>query len=51
LARFVLDIPGGADGAIWLAGVAGGLILVVLAGWISTRRLRKMSAMSLLRGV
>jgi putative ABC transport system permease protein len=51
LARFVLDIPGGADGAIWLAGVAGGLILVVLAGWISTRRLRKISAMSLLRGV
>jgi ABC-type lipoprotein release transport system permease subunit len=30
--------------------VLGGMVLVMLAGWLNTRRLGKMSPMSILRG-
>ncbi|MBI5891446.1 MAG: FtsX-like permease family protein [Nitrosomonadales bacterium] len=39
LARFVLDIPYQSDGSIWFIGVGGGMAVVMLAGWVATRKL------------
>ncbi len=50
LARHVLEIPYRPDSLVWLYGVLGGMVLVMLAGWLKTRRLGKMSPMSILRG-
>jgi putative ABC transport system permease protein len=50
LARHVLEIPYRPDSLVWLYGVLGGMVLVMLAGWLNTRRLGKMSPMSILRG-
>ena len=50
LARHVLEIPYRSGSAVWLVGVLGGMALVVLAGWLNTRRLGKESPMSILRG-
>jgi putative ABC transport system permease protein len=49
LGRFVLEIPVRQDGFIWLAGVAGGMVLVMLSGWLTTRKLGRMSPMRILR--
>ncbi len=50
LARHVLEIPYRPDSLVWLYGVLGGMALVMLAGWLNTRRLGRMSPMSILRG-
>ena len=50
LARYVLDIPYHSGGGVWLAGVLGGMALVMLAGWLNTRRLGKVSPLLILRG-
>jgi putative ABC transport system permease protein len=50
LARHVLDIPYRSGSAVWLVGVLGGMALVVLAGWLNTRRLGREPPMSILRG-
>jgi len=50
LARHVLEIPYRSGSAVWLVGVLGSMALVVLAGWLNTRRLGKESPMSILRG-
>lgn len=47
--RFVLEIPVRQDGFIWLAGIAGGMVLVMLSGWLTTRKLGRMSPMRILR--
>ncbi len=39
LARFVLDIPFRPDASIWFIGCGGGMAVVMLAGWLATRRL------------
>ncbi|MFH2135357.1 MAG: FtsX-like permease family protein [Pseudomonadota bacterium] len=39
LARFVLDIPASFDPLIWLVGVSGGIVIVMLSGWLATRKL------------
>ena len=39
LARFVLDIPYQSDISIWFIGCGGGMAVVMLAGWIATRKL------------
>jgi len=39
LARFVLDIPYAASMSVWLIGVLGGISVVMLAGWLATRRI------------
>ena len=39
LARFVLDIPYRSDVSIWFIGCGGGMAVVMLAGWLATRRL------------
>jgi putative ABC transport system permease protein len=50
LARHVLEIPYRPDSLVWLYGVLGGMALVMLSGWLNTRRLGRMSPMSILRG-
>jgi putative ABC transport system permease protein len=50
LARHVLEIPYQSGSEVWLVGVLGGMALVVLAGWLNTRRLGRESPMSILRG-
>jgi len=49
LARFVLDIPYQTGIAIWLAGGLGGMSVVVLAGWMGTRRLTVLPPLVILR--
>ncbi|MFA6062436.1 MAG: FtsX-like permease family protein [Gallionella sp.] len=49
LGRFVLEIPVRQDGFIWLAGLVGGMVLVMLSGWLTTRKLGRMSPMRILR--
>ncbi|OHC81769.1 MAG: ABC transporter permease [Sideroxydans sp. GWF2_59_14] len=39
LARFVLEIPYQANLSVWLIGVLGGMAVVMLAGWLATRKL------------
>jgi putative ABC transport system permease protein len=39
LARFVLEIPASFDPLIWLVGIGGGIVIVVLSGWLATRKL------------
>lgn len=49
LAHHVLDIPYRSDWSIWLTGVLGGMALVMLAGWLGTRRLVKLPPLAILR--
>ena len=49
LARFVLEIPYRADALIWLIGVGGGMAVVMLAGWLATRKFVMRSPLELLR--
>jgi putative ABC transport system permease protein len=39
LARFVLEIPYQPDTSIWFIGCGGGMAVVMLAGWLATRKL------------
>jgi putative ABC transport system permease protein len=39
LARVVLEIPATFDPLIWLVGVAGGIAIVTVSGWLATRKL------------
>jgi putative ABC transport system permease protein len=39
LARFVLEIPANFDPLIWLVGIGGGIVIVMLSGWLATRKL------------
>src|SRR5450759_1272801 len=49
LARFVLEIPYQTGIAIWLIGVLGGMSVVMLAGWLGTRRLTMLPPLAILR--
>lgn len=49
LARFVLEIPYQASVAIWPIGCLGGLLVVMLAGWLGTRRLATLPPLAILR--
>ena len=49
LARFVLEIPYTINPLIWLVGTGGGILIVALAGWLSTRRAVKFPPMRVLR--
>ena len=49
LARFVLEIPYHASAAIWLVGGLGGMLAVMLAGWLGTRRLAVLPPLVILR--
>jgi len=50
LTRYVLDIPFRWDRLMWLDSLAGGILLVMLAGWLATRSLQNMSPLRILRG-
>jgi len=49
LARFVLEIPYQTGIAIWLTGGFGGIGVVMLAGWLGTRRLILLPPLAILR--
>ena len=49
LARFVLEIPFQPGLAIWLIGGLGGMSVVMLAGWLGTRRLTVLPPLVILR--
>ena len=49
LARFVLEIPFQPSLAIWLIGGLGGMGVVMLAGWLGTRRLTVLPPLVILR--
>lgn len=49
LARQVFDLPHSPDPWIWLFGVGGGVLLVVIAGWLATRDLLEVPPMEALR--
>ncbi|MFZ2301971.1 MAG: FtsX-like permease family protein [Gallionella sp.] len=49
LARFVLEIPYHASVIIWPIGGLGGVLVVVLAGWLGTRRLTTLPPLAILR--
>jgi putative ABC transport system permease protein len=49
LARFVLEIPYQTGIAIWLIGGMGGMSVVMLAGWLGTRRLTVLPPLAILR--
>ncbi len=49
VARFVLEIPYQASLAIWPIGCLGGLLVVMLAGWLGTRRLARLPPLAILR--
>ena len=49
LALFVLKIPYQTGITIWLTGALGGMFVVMLAGWLGTRRLISMPPLAILR--
>lgn len=49
LAHNVLEIPYQPGATIWLVAVLCGMVLVMAAGWLNTRRLAYMSPLSILR--
>ncbi|MBI5439057.1 MAG: FtsX-like permease family protein [Nitrosomonadales bacterium] len=49
LARFVLEIPYHASVIIWPVGGLGGMLVVMLAGWLGTRRLTVLPPLAILR--
>ncbi|MFZ2525811.1 MAG: FtsX-like permease family protein [Candidatus Ferrigenium altingense] len=49
LARFVLEIPYQASVVIWPIGGLGGMGVVMLAGWLGTRRLAVLPPLAILR--
>ncbi len=48
LARNVLEIPYAPSPMFWLAGLGGGVVTVMLAGWLSTRRATQLPPMQVL---
>ncbi len=48
LARNVLEIPYAPSPLFWLVGLAGGMVTVMLAGWLATRRATQLSPMQVL---
>ena len=49
LAYFVLDIRYQTGIPIWLSGALGGMVVVMLAGWLGTRRLTALPPLAILR--
>jgi putative ABC transport system permease protein len=51
LAQRVLDIPYAPGGVLWLAGIGGGVLLVMLSGWLVTRRVAQLPPLQVLQSV
>jgi putative ABC transport system permease protein len=50
LARNVLQVSYGFDPLVWLAGLAGGAVLVATSGWLATRSVVRQPPIATLRG-
>jgi putative ABC transport system permease protein len=48
LAKFVLEIPFAPSPLLWLAGISGGMLIVMLAGWMVTRKVVKLPPLQVL---
>jgi putative ABC transport system permease protein len=48
LAKRVLEIPFSPPATLWLAGIVGGVVIVVLAGWWVTRRVENLPPLQVL---
>ncbi|HEU0186701.1 MAG TPA: FtsX-like permease family protein, partial [Gallionellaceae bacterium] len=48
LARNVLEIPYAPSPLFWLVGLGGGMVTVMLAGWLATRRAAQMPPLQVL---
>lgn len=48
LALFVLEIPYRANLSVWVIGVLGGMAVVMLAGWLATRRITRLPPLRIL---
>ena len=49
LSRRVLDIPYTPTALLWLAGAGGGIVLVMLSGWLVTRRVTQVPPLQVLQ--
>lgn len=48
LAKYVLEIPFAPPPLLWLLGICGGMLTVMLAGWLVTRRVTKLPPLQVL---
>lgn len=48
LAKYVLEIPFAPPALLWLIGISGGMLIVMLAGWLVTRRAIKLPPLQVL---
>ena len=50
LAKYVLEIPFAPPASLWLVGISGGMLIVMLAGWLVTRKVVKLPPLQVLAG-
>jgi putative ABC transport system permease protein len=50
LARNVLEIPFAPPALLWLVGISGGMLIVMVSGWLVTRRAVKLPPLQVLAG-
>lgn len=48
LAKFVLEIPFAPPAMLWLTGISGGMLIVMLSGWLVTRKVVKLPPLQVL---
>lgn len=48
LAKYVLEIPFSPPALLWLVGITGGTLIVMLAGWLVTRKVVKLPPLQVL---
>ena len=51
LAQYVLEIPYHHSAQLWLAGVGGGMLTVMMAGWLATRHVVNMPPLRVLQSI
>ena len=50
LAKYVLEIPFASPALLWLVGISGGMLIVMLAGWLVTRSVVNRPPLQVLAG-
>ena len=48
LAKYVLEIPFSPPALLWLVGISGGMLIVMLSGWLVTRKVVKLPPLQVL---
>ncbi len=48
LAKYVLEIPFAPSVLLWVAGISGGMLIVMLSGWLVTRKVIKLPPLQVL---